>query len=213
MKYPLSGIGIAQNYSSKHKGIDFGWNNNYGGKTAPIYSVADGIVYKIQTQLYGGNVLVIKHKTPHRTYYSLYAHLSDIKVKVGETVKELQQVANMGNTGIIKDTKERVPYHLHFALYKDRYSSLNLINPLEYLFVDPTQTILSNTAKKYNLLKYGETRTCTASTLRIRKAPSLTAKQSGTIKKGDKVKIYEYENGFYKVSKENENWAYAQYLK
>lgn len=156
MQYPLVYNGIKQGFSkTKHKGIDLGWNLLYGGLTAKVYSVEDGIVHSIQHQYTGGNVLIIKH---NNGFFSEYGHLSKIVVNVGDHVSRNQYVANMGNTGYIQSTGERVPYHLHFGLYKGQsfsYGVNNWVNPINYLELYSYQKFSDATIKEYGKkLKY-----------------------------------------------------------
>lgn len=207
LKFPVNEIAITQGYHSGYS-LDFGTISGHE-KYQPILACGSGIVYSIQHQPKGGNVLFILHPNG---WVSCYAHCKEISVVKGEVVSCGQQVGIKGNSGVSSAV------HLHFSIFKNKkYINSKLkstmVPTLSYLFMVEGQTTSKTTAKNYDLLKYGETRTCVATTLRIRKAPSLTAKQSGTIKRGDKVKIYEYENGFFKLSPENEHWAYAQYLK
>jgi len=58
-----------------------------------------------------GNGIIIRHSDG--SGISLYGHLSEIYVKVGETVKQGQAIGKMGSTGASEGV------HLHFALYKD----------------------------------------------------------------------------------------------
>lgn len=53
MIYPLIYIKITQ-YLHPGNCLDFGWSNSYGGKTAQVYAVADGIVYKARYNTIGG---------------------------------------------------------------------------------------------------------------------------------------------------------------
>ena len=58
-----------------------------------------------------GNGIIIRHSDG--SGISLYGHLSEIYVKVGDTVKQGQAIGKMGSTGASEGV------HLHFALYKD----------------------------------------------------------------------------------------------
>ena len=85
MIYPVNGIFVAQGYSQKHTGVDFGWNSSYGfGKNQPIYAIEDGTIISIQNQRTGG--LVIHLKLASRHLVAEYGHLGSIKVKVGQRV-------------------------------------------------------------------------------------------------------------------------------
>lgn len=68
----------------------------------------------------GGNVVTIDHGGG---FVSKYMHLSKIDVKVGDTVKQGDEIAESGNTG-----RSTGP-HLHFQLEKDG----NPVNPLPHL--------------------------------------------------------------------------------
>ena len=164
MQYPLEYNGITQGFKktnpSKHLGIDEGWNILHGGKNAKVFTVADGKVHAILNQYTGGNVLIIKHSNG---YFSEYGHLSKIVVKVGENVKQNQYICNMGNTGYYQDKKgkwKRVPYHLHFGLYKGdtfSYSVNNWVNPIDHLELYPYQKYSKDTINTYGKkLKYYE---------------------------------------------------------
>ena len=141
-QYPVNYIGITQYY---HQGfcLDFGWSaaSTYN---QPIYSIGDGIVYKIEKQRTGGNVLYIKH---HETLYSQYAHLKDnsIRYKVGNKVLKGDQVALMGNTGV------STGHHLHFGLFSNPklFYKNSDIDPFKILVLNNNQILNNNTESKY----------------------------------------------------------------
>lgn len=207
--FPVDEIAITQGYHSGYC-LDLGTISGHK-KNAPVFPCADGIIYKNEYQSGGGYVTYVLHDNG---WVSHYAHCKkDSFLKVGTKVNHDDQIAIKDKTGNYANA-----VHLHFGIWKDKKyigkkTKSTMIPILDYIFMDEDQITSKTTGKKYDLLKYGETRTCTASTLRVRKAPSLTAKQVSHIKKGDKVKIYEYENGFYKLSADNTLWAYAKYLK
>ena len=55
-----------------------------------------------------GNNVVIRHANG---YYSVYAHLNSIYVKVGDIVGRKQKIGTIGKTGKVTGT------HLHLAIY------------------------------------------------------------------------------------------------
>jgi murein DD-endopeptidase MepM/ murein hydrolase activator NlpD len=102
--------------------IHFGedWNGLGGGDTDlgdPIWATADGIVmFSYNVQLGWGNMVIIRHayRDPQtgqvRFCDSLYGHLLERMVKVGQVVKRGQQIGKMGsNSGMY-------PVHLHFEI-------------------------------------------------------------------------------------------------
>jgi murein DD-endopeptidase MepM/ murein hydrolase activator NlpD len=102
--------------------IHFGedWNGLSGGDTDlgdPIWATADGIVmFSYNVQVGWGNIVIIRHayRDPQtgqvRFCDSLYGHLLERMVKVGEIVKRGQQIGKMGsNSGMY-------PAHLHFEI-------------------------------------------------------------------------------------------------
>lgn len=98
-----------------HTGIDFG-----GPTGTPIYAGAAGIIEK--ASYYGGygNAIIIKHSD---TFETLYGHLSQIDVQVGDTVKKGQQIGELGNTG-----RSTGP-HLHYEILKNGEP----VDPIFYL--------------------------------------------------------------------------------
>jgi len=99
-----------------HLGIDY-----YGALGDPLLAIGDGRVsgvYPDGSSTYpdGGNVVVIEHAIPARSFhgrsvdriYAVYLHTEKIEVAVDQTVTAGQEVATMGKTG---DTDF---VHLHF---------------------------------------------------------------------------------------------------
>jgi murein DD-endopeptidase MepM/ murein hydrolase activator NlpD len=83
-----------------HLGVD------YGAPTGtPVRSVGDGVVEFAGVQNGYGNVVIIKHRNNHET---LYAHLSRIGVRKGQSVSQGDTVGAVGSTGWATGP------HLHF---------------------------------------------------------------------------------------------------
>lgn len=101
--------------SEFHKGIDIA--NSWG---TPILAAADGTVSKAEYERGLGNVVEIEHGYGYRT---LYAHLSDFMVSVGDAVEKEQQIATMGSTGASTGP------HLHYEIHKNGAP----IDPRKYL--------------------------------------------------------------------------------
>lgn len=100
-----------------HSGLDVA--NNRG---TPIKVTADGVIKYAGWQQNYGQVIVVEHKYGFRT---VYAHLSLIKVKVGQKVKRGNVIGLMGDTG------SSTGPHVHYEVWKND----SLQNPIRY--VDP----------------------------------------------------------------------------
>ncbi|MFH0894020.1 MAG: L,D-transpeptidase family protein [Bacteroidota bacterium] len=95
--------GLAETYSlGIHTGED--WNGRGGGNTdegQPVYSIANGIV--LTAENYGspwGKVVYVMHRFLENgkidTVFSLYAHLDEMFVKTGDTVKRRKNIGTIG---------------------------------------------------------------------------------------------------------------------
>ena len=125
LKRMASGYGyrIDPVYKTKkfHAGMDF---------SAPtgteIYATGDGTVVKVKEDNRGyGHHVVIDHGF---SYETLYAHLSDIKIKEGDEVKRGEIIGLVGNTG------KSVGPHLHYEVRKNGRA----VNPINFYFNDLT---------------------------------------------------------------------------
>ena len=114
-KYPIAGsdcvnadFGSRRTYNGSdkfyyHTGIDLGYCEG-----TDVFAPATGTVAAIlPNQLVRGNLLIIDHGLG---VYSIYMHLSEILVQVGEVVQPGQRIAILGNTG-----RSTGP-HLHFEI-------------------------------------------------------------------------------------------------
>jgi murein DD-endopeptidase MepM/ murein hydrolase activator NlpD len=100
-----------------HKGIDIA-----GPIGTPINAAADGTVIAAGWNSGGyGNLVEIKHNDGTTTRYG---HNSRLSVSVGQTVRQGQQLAEMGSTG------HSTGSHLHFEI---RPSGGNAVNPISHL--------------------------------------------------------------------------------
>jgi murein DD-endopeptidase MepM/ murein hydrolase activator NlpD len=85
-----------------HKGADFA-----GPTGTPIYSTADGVITHAGWSSGYGRLIKIQHAFGIETRY---AHLSKIRVKVGQRVSRGDRIGDMGNTGRSTGT------HLHYEV-------------------------------------------------------------------------------------------------
>lgn len=94
-----------QAYAVQHHGIDI--SGNIG---EPIYSAKAGKVSKVWNDDIYGLVALVDHESGLQT---LYGHLNEITVEVGEKVKMGQQIGSCGSSG-----KSSGP-HLHFEIREE----------------------------------------------------------------------------------------------
>ena len=125
---------ITQNYKAGiHNGIDI---VGQGSTLDTIVAHSSGKVVLVQTghknnvnatgDATYGNLVKIKHSN---SYTTLYAHLNDVYVKVGQVVTQGQKIGYMGNTG------RSYGAHLHFEVrISDSYNTI--INPTPYINAD-----------------------------------------------------------------------------
>ncbi len=101
--------------STYHKGLD--WATPTG---TPVVASCGGTVAKAGWGSGYGYVVYINHEDGRQTRY---AHLSKVQVKVGQTVKQGQQIALSGNTGVSSGP------HVHFEILIGGKQ----VNPEKYL--------------------------------------------------------------------------------
>ncbi len=104
-----------------HTGED--WYRLDGASTAgaPVYAVANGVVAKHNPGIsYPGNVVIIRHRLADgRDIYSMYGHVTNVKVVEGQTVALGQQIASVVYQGYSGRTASQHPAydaHMHFEM-------------------------------------------------------------------------------------------------
>jgi len=99
-----------------HHGVDFG-----APRGTPIYAPADGKIVMAKRQYTFGKVIKIDHGYGFET---VYGHMHNFNVRVGQTVKRGDLIGTVGNTG-----RSTGP-HLHYEVRVDNKN----VNPMDYLF-------------------------------------------------------------------------------
>lgn len=132
-----------------HKGIDL---VKYKHETCNVIAHTEGKVVMIQTGQVNdknskgtksyGNFVKMKHPD---SYYTLYAHLKNVKVKKGQQLKQGQVIGYMGNTG------KSYGAHLHFEV---RNTKDKRINPTPYIdadlpYIKDTYQVYDNVKNKW----------------------------------------------------------------
>ena len=134
---------ITQHYGNRgHSGVDV---VKYSGQTDTIIAHSAGKVVFCQKGMTHnnevgnnasyGNCVKIRHDNG---YYTLYAHLADVRVGLGQYVKQGQDLGYMGNTG------NSTACHLHFEVFN---ANNQRINPEPYLDADLPGTSTGYTGK------------------------------------------------------------------
>lgn len=88
---------------SWHKGLDLAAPTG-----TPIYAPAGGTITFADHTFYNGNLLVLDHGN---RFFTIYAHLNSMDVKVGDTITARQKIGEVGTTG-----RSTGP-HLHWGYY------------------------------------------------------------------------------------------------
>lgn len=107
--------GFGPRWGRMHNGTDFAASHG-----TPIHSTADGVVIQAGRLSGYGNLVKIQHEFGIETRY---AHMSIIRVKVGQRVSRGDRIGDMGNTGRSTGT------HLH---YEVRIGG-KPVNPMTYI--------------------------------------------------------------------------------
>jgi murein DD-endopeptidase MepM/ murein hydrolase activator NlpD len=102
-----------------HTGVDF-----LAPTGTPIYATGNGKVVEAERNNHGyGRMVVIDHGYGYQT---LYAHLSQIRVRKGQEIKRGEIIGMVGNTGT-----STAP-HLHYEVIRLGRK----VNPVDYFFND-----------------------------------------------------------------------------
>ena len=111
-------------YRRLHSGIDM-----TARKGTPVYATGDGVVRVAGRNPQGmsgyGVVVVIDHGYGFQT---LYAHLQNAKVRMGQKVKRGEQIGTVGSTGMSTGS------HLHYEVIQNGKK----VDPVYYFFNDLT---------------------------------------------------------------------------
>lgn len=112
---PVHGY-ISTYFSSFHPGIDI--PNPIG---TPVAATDKGVVtFAGWTNSGHGNLVIVTHNLG---FVSYYAHLSTIKVKLGQSIASGEVIGNVGSTG------NSTGAHLHFEIHQNGVA----LNPLKFI--------------------------------------------------------------------------------
>lgn len=115
-----------------HEGVDF-----KAPLRSSIYACYAGTIYQIRYASdggpYGNHIRMFHDGTPYKT---LYAHLSEIYVKLGEKITEGQLIGLAGNTGNSHGS------HLHLTLFQND-ATANGLTSYPRDIIDPTPFLVT----------------------------------------------------------------------
>jgi len=106
------------NTYQQNTGIDIGTKN---GETFDVVAALSGTVTKVNEDAVLGNVIEIEHD---KGIVTQYQSVKDMKIKVGDTVKQGQVIAKAGQSLF----NEKAGTHVHFEIRKDGVA----VNPTDY---------------------------------------------------------------------------------
>ena len=133
LSYTQTGAGTGEKinpfYTTKahHNGVDF-----IVAQGTSVYAPAAGIVSRVSRSRKGeGNTVTIKHQGG---YITRYAHLADIFVGQGQSVRKGARIATAGMSG-----NSYAP-HLHYEVWRDTV----MLDPLNFIFATVTPEDYTN---------------------------------------------------------------------
>lgn len=145
-KYPSEWNGYTflqwSNYAQNfHEGVDYNFGYGSQDKGLKVMACSEGTVeyvgyvpdwkLRIKGDKYWnatwGHHVFVRHKHPkYGIIYSHYAHLQNVKVKVGDRVATGQQIGECSNSG-----NPKMSPHLHFEIRRPMYRGYNFYPTLK----------------------------------------------------------------------------------
>ncbi len=126
-----AGVGVKTNpfytTNARHNGVDL-----IVAQGTPVLAAADGTVSSVVRSRKGdGNTVTIRHAG---TYFTRYAHLQEISVQQGQSVRRGREIGTAGMSG-----NSYAP-HLHYEVWRDTLS----LDPLNFIFASVPEEEYSN---------------------------------------------------------------------
>lgn len=110
-------------YYGYHAAVDVEYSDPSEAQTTiPVRAIADGTVISAGNVSGYGGLIVLRHEQPEAVT-SLYGHIANIRVKVGDAVTAGQVIADLGTPYSAATSGERK--HLHFGIHKGAVLELN----------------------------------------------------------------------------------------
>lgn len=123
---------VAHKEVRSHNGTDFGKD----GSDRILASMAGKVVRAGEAGGFG-NAVYLQHVYGGKTIHTIYAHMSKLLVKVGQQVKQGQQIGVMGSSGRVSGK------HLHFEIHLGPFTTAGTyaVDPLHYISDPHTKEI------------------------------------------------------------------------
>jgi murein DD-endopeptidase MepM/ murein hydrolase activator NlpD len=98
-----------------HNGMDISGRYYSSSKADPIYPVYPGKVFFKEKHASLGNYVVLEHNIEGTVIYSLYGHMSETHVRIGDVLNFNNSIGTMGTTG------HSTGVHLHLELHNANF--------------------------------------------------------------------------------------------
>ncbi|AOH57172.1 hypothetical protein ABE28_022740 [Peribacillus muralis] len=167
------------NRYEQNKGIDIAMED---GKSFDVKASLSGNVTKVQNDALLGNLIEVEHED---NVVTRYQSVKDIKVAVGDKVKQGQSLAKAGKSQI----NEEAGVHVHFEIRKDNIA----LNPIEFFdkqasaiqaATEAEGSELDDSAKKEETPAVEESETGKDETPAVDETDESTDLENGTDKEG-----------------------------
>ena len=142
LRFPVDYVAITQKFSATHGGLDLGWKSD---PNMPIYAPMDGTI-AFEGYFSNGEICSVVHNK-ELNIMTIQGHLSKSITNDGDSVKQHQQIGNMGSTG-----NSTAP-HCHYEVWANVPDDLKFtentiqtnrakykVDPLTITYLFPDQT-------------------------------------------------------------------------
>ena len=126
-KFPTQGT-ISSTFDVRWEQMHYGIDITASGNVS-IHAATAGKVIKSYYSASYGNVVFVAHHIQGKLHTTVYAHMKDRSVQVGDHVQTGELLGHMGNTD------HSFGQRLHFELHNSEWNfeKINAVNPLPYL--------------------------------------------------------------------------------
>jgi hypothetical protein len=194
--------GFGMRGGKMHYGIDISKSG-----TVPVFSTYNGVVSRSDYSSTYGHVVYVEHSIYGQTVETVYAHLKERHVSVGNKVNKGTRLGLMGNTG------DSDGQHLHFEVHfgKWNWNKTNAVDPLKVLngdydnifnYDDPSNNPTNGS--------YGVLRVDYPSGHAINTSSSPNGGYKSKVYGGETYKVYNYQEGYHDIG--NNTWIHDSFV-